>query len=80
MKTRVQKWGNSLALRIPKSFTIETGIEDGAPVEVTLRDGTIVIVPLARPAYTLTQLLADITPENLHAEIESGEATGRESW
>jgi len=80
MRTRVGKWGNSLALRIPKSFAADAGIEDESAVEVTLQDGAIVIEPVSVPAYSLAQLLADITPENLHAEIDSGEATGREAW
>ena len=80
MRTRVQKWGNSLALRIPKSFAIEAGIEEDAPVDVTLRDGTILITPVTRPVYSLSQLLADITPENLHPEVDTGEARGGEAW
>ncbi len=80
MKTRVQKWGNSLALRIPKSFAVEAGIEEDAPVDVTLHDGAILITPVARPAYSLSQLLADITPENLHPEVDTGEVRGGEAW
>ena len=80
MRTRVQKWGNSLALRIPKSFAIEAGLEGDSPVEITLHDGTILIAPVARPAYSLAQLLAEITPENLHPEVDTGEARGGEAW
>jgi antitoxin MazE len=80
MRTRVHKWGNSLALRIPKSFAADAGIEDDSAVEVTLQDGAIVIEPVASPTYSLAQLLVNITPENLHAEVDTGEATGREAW
>ncbi len=80
MKTRVQKWGNSLALRIPKSFALEAGIAGNTPVDITLQDGAIVIVPVARLSYSLAELLAGITPENLHPEIEAGEAKGGEAW
>jgi antitoxin MazE len=80
MKTRVQKWGNSLALRIPKSFASELGLENESPVEVTLSDGKLVIAPVVKPNFTLKQLLAKVTPENIHHEIETGPAIGNETW
>ena len=80
MRTRVQKWGNSLALRIPKSFASEVGLQKEASVEVSLVDGTLVIKPLARPKPTLRQLLAKITKDNLHHEVATGAAVGNEAW
>ena len=80
MKTRVQKWGNSLALRIPKSFASEVGLKSGSPVEVSLADGKLVIAPIAKPELTLRQLLAKVTPENIHHEVETGPAVGNEIW
>ncbi|MBM3173305.1 MAG: AbrB/MazE/SpoVT family DNA-binding domain-containing protein [Chloroflexi bacterium] len=80
MKTRVQKWGNSLALRIPKSFADEVGLQKETPVEVSLADGKLVITPVAKPKPTLRQLLAKVTEENLHHEIDTGSATGNETW
>jgi antitoxin MazE len=80
MRTRVGKWGNSLALRIPKQFAADAGIEDESVVQVTLQNRTIVIEPVAVPTYSLAQLLAKITPENLHAEVDTGEAIGGEAW
>lgn len=80
MKTRVQKWGNSLALRIPKSFADEVGLQRETSVEVSLADGKLVITPLAKPKQTLKQLLAKITKENLHQEIDTGSAAGNETW
>lgn len=80
MKTRVQKWGNSLALRIPKSFASEVGLQKETPVEVSLADGKLVITPLSQPKLTLKQLLAKITKDNLHSEIETGPAVGNEAW
>ncbi len=80
MKTRVQKWGNSLALRIPKSYASEVGLKRDSPVEVTAEDGKIVIAPVARPQLTLKQLLAKVTPENLHHEVETGSVMGNEAW
>jgi len=80
MKTRVQKWGNSLALRIPKSFAIEVGLQRETAIEISLADGKLVITPVAKPNLTLKQLLAKVTKENLHHEINTGPAAGNETW
>ena len=80
MRTRVQKWGNSLALRIPKSFAIEVGLERETSVEVSLADGKLVITPVAKPKLNLKQLLAKVTKENLHHEVDTGPARGNETW
>ncbi|MBM3166781.1 MAG: AbrB/MazE/SpoVT family DNA-binding domain-containing protein [Chloroflexi bacterium] len=80
MKTRVQKWGNSLALRIPKAFADEAGLQKETPVELSLADGKLVITPVAKPKLTLRRLLAKVTEENLHHEIDTGSATGNETW
>lgn len=80
MKTRVQKWGNSLALRIPKSFADEVGIRKETPVEVSLADGKIVVTRLTKPKLTLEQLLSKVTEENLHHEVDTGSAVGNETW
>ena len=80
MKTRVKKWGNSLALRIPKSFADEVGLQRETSVEVSLADGKLVITPLAKPKLTLRQLLAKVTKENLHREVDTGSAIGDETW
>lgn len=79
MKVQIQKWGNSLALRIPKSFAVETKIEQGSTVEVTLEKEQIVVKPVKKE-ITLENLLADVTEENLHAEIDFGKAEGKEVW
>jgi len=80
MKTRVQKWGNSLALRIPKSFATEVGLQRETPIEISLADGKLVITPVAKPELTLKQLLAKVTKENLHHEFNTGHAVGHEMW
>lgn len=79
MQTRIQKWGNSLALRIPKSFAAETQLTQDTLVDLTLQDGKLVITPL-EPTVTLEQLLALVTPENQHGEQETGKAMGQEVW
>ena len=80
MKTRIQKWGNSLALRIPKSFANEVGFQKETSVEISLADGKLVITPVAKPKLTLKELLSKITPENLHHEVDTGATVGNETW
>jgi antitoxin MazE len=80
MRTRIHRWGNSLALRIPKSFAAEVGLHHDAPVDLSLVDGKLVIAPIMEPAPTLDQLLAGITDENLHAEVDTGPVVGNEAW
>ncbi len=80
MKTRVQKWGNSLALRIPKSFANEVGLQKETSVEVSLADGKLIITPVTKPKLTLRQLLAKVTKENLHHEVDTSSAVGNETW
>jgi antitoxin MazE len=80
MLTKVQKWGNSLALRIPKAFAEDARLESDSIVEVTLRNGQLVVKPVASPEWTLEKLLAGVTKKNLHHEVDSGVPVGKESW
>lgn len=80
MRTRVQKWGNSLALRIPKSFADEVGLQKETPVDISLDDQRLVITPVSRPKPTLKQLLAEVSSDNLHHEADTGVAVGNEAW
>lgn len=80
MKARVQRWGNSLALRIPKAFASELGLEPGSAVEVALEDGTLSVRPSPTPAYRLEQLLSEVTAANRHGEEDLGLPTGGEVW
>ena len=79
MKSKVQKWGNSLALRIPKTFAEEAHFVDGSDVDLHLRDGRLVVVPIL-PRPTLKELLKEVRPENLHDETVTGEPQGGEVW
>jgi antitoxin MazE len=82
MKTRIQKWGNSLAVRIPKSFAAGLGFTENTPVEMTPDDDALVIRADREGVWDLDSLLAGVTDENLHPEweAEAGEAgpEGRE--
>ena len=80
MQTRVQLWGNSLAMRIPKSFAIEVGLVDNALVDIRLVDGQLIVKPIIQPEFTLEQLLTEVTEDNLHGEINTGPAMGNEAW
>ena len=80
MKTRVQKWGNSLALRIPKSFAEEAGLHADAAVELSLVKGRLVVQRIRPQPLRLEELLRAITDENLPGEWDTGPAAGREVW
>ena len=80
MKTTVQQWGNSLALRIPKAFAEQTSIKKGTPITLTVQNGQMVMRPLKRPKYSLKQLVSKITPQNRHAETDWGRPMGKEVW
>lgn len=79
MTTTIQKWGNSLGLRIPRPMTREIGLEDGAEVDIQMDHGSIVIRP-AKKKHTLRDLLAGVTPANRHPETDWGAPEGKEAW
>jgi len=77
MKAKVQKWGNSLAVRIPKAFAEELSLHPDADVELSVRQGDLVLAPRRRE-YTLEELVRKITPGNRHEETDFGPPVGRE--
>ena len=80
MQTKIQKWGNSLAVRIPQAFVKETHVAYGTVVDLSLDNGRIVIDPHPEPEYRLSDLLKGVTKENLHAEAGTGRPVGQEVW
>ncbi len=80
MRVRVQKWGNSLAIRIPKPFAAEAGVSDGGEVDLAVSRGRLVVAPLAAARYRLRELLAGVTAANRHNEADFGGRVGREIW
>ena len=80
MQTQVKKWGNSLALRIPKSLAEQLSLKMNAEVEIQVVGDQLMIKPLPEPELTLEALLSQITDENLHEEVETGTAVGGEVW
>ncbi len=78
-QTQVQKWGNSLAIRIPKPLAAELGLGQNSAITVSVIAGKLIVEPV-KPTYVLADLLAQVKPENLHREIETGQVVGNEAW
>ncbi|MCC6300590.1 MAG: AbrB/MazE/SpoVT family DNA-binding domain-containing protein [Anaerolineales bacterium] len=80
MLTKVQRWGNSLALRIPKAFALDAQLENDSMVEISVVDGQIIVKPVSAPSWTLEELLRGINKRNIHSEIDTGDPAGNEVW
>ena len=80
MRSRVQQWGNSLALRIPKAFAADVGLSRNAEVELQIVDGKLQISPVPREELSLESLVSQITPENRHEEVLFEGPVGKEVW
>ncbi len=80
MKSTVQKWGNSLAIRIPKSFAKEINLSQGAEIDLVLFDNKIQIKPIKKKKLALDDLLCQVTEENIHKVVDTGTAVGKEIW
>ncbi len=77
MRTQVTRWGNSLAVRLPRAYAAQLGVSEGSAIEIVARGDALV---LHKPRYVLDELLAGVTPGNLHGETRTGGAVGREEW
>ena len=80
MRAKVQRWGNSLAVRIPKSFAQEIGLAADSQVDMHIVDGSLLVEPVAVSSLALDELLAAVTDDNLHGEADSGLPMGDEVW
>lgn len=80
MRVKVQMWGNSLALRIPKSFAKETGLYDGSSVNLSLDGEKLIIEPASEEEYNLVDLLSEVNESNIHGEVIYGSPRGKELW
>ena len=80
MRVQVQKWGNSLALRIPKPFAEDVGVNEGTLVDVSVTDGRLMAEPVSFRRVRLDDLLRRVTKRNRHGETATGRAVGRETW
>lgn len=77
MSATIQKWGNSLAIRIPKATADQANLIEGTPIEIVAEGGRIVLSPIRRP-YRLEEMLAAVTDKNRHDEVDLGPPVGRE--
>jgi len=80
VQIKIQRWGNRLGLRIPRSFAEETGVAAGSEVDLSIQDGDLLVKPTRRRRYRLKDLLRNVTTKNLHAEVDMGGPVGREVW
>jgi len=80
MKSKIQMWGNSLALRIPKPFANQAKICEGSYVDISIEKEKIIISSLRDSEYSLTEILSKINKNNIHDEISYGDPQGEEIW
>ena len=80
MIQKIDRWGNSLGLRLPKTLTEQLSLNEGSTVVVTLEKNALVLRPQKRKDETLKQLLEHITPDNLHGAVDWGKPQGKEVW
>ena len=79
METTVQKWGNSLAIRIPKNITRDAKVEEGSSINIKFENGNIILTP-SKKEHSLAELIKNITDENIHSELSTGSPVGGEIW
>jgi len=80
MQTTIKKWGNSLALRIPKLLALDANLKLNNFVEISIDQGSIIITPISKKEYSLEKLLKGISKNNLHGEFNTGSPVGKEIW
>ena len=80
MHTKITKWGNSLALRIPKSFALNANLKQNELVDLSIEKERIIITPIHEKEYSLKELLDKVTESNLHGEFDTGGPVGKEIW
>ena len=80
MRASVEKWGNSLAVRIPKAIAEESRLTKGSAVELSLVDWKVVLTPHRRRKYSLAELLGKVTKRNRPSEWDTGKPVGKEAW
>jgi len=80
MTSTIQKWGNSLALRIPKALARDVHLESGSVVNLSVRGGAVVIEPASKRKYELDDPLKRVSKKNIHRSLDTGPTVGREVW
>ena len=80
MITKIQKWGTSLAVRIPKALAEDVPVQVGSRVDLTVKNGCLMLAPAKALDYDLESLLDQVAPNNLHGEVDFGQRIGKEAW
>jgi len=80
MQVQVQKLGTSLALLIPHVYFEAINIKEGAFIDLSISEGKLIATPMVEHKYSLAELVAGVTQENLHGEVDTGNAAGQEIW
>ena len=80
MRATITRWGQGLALRVPRKLALEAGLSEGAEVELTAHPGGLDVAAVAGHVPSLAELLAQITDANRHEAVDSGPAVGAEVW
>ena len=80
MIATVQKWGNSLGVRIPKTIAEDSSIRAGSAIEMRVQDGRVILEPQKTRKYHLGTMIKSVTSRNMHSEIDTGPRTGKEAW
>jgi len=79
-QSQVSRWGNSLAIRIPRNILRDAGVEEGDRLSLDLAKDGAIVIRSTRRKYSLDELVAGITPKNRHSETDWGEPRGKEAW
>ena len=79
MQTQIKKWGNSLALRIPKLLALGVNLKQNELVNLSIDKDSIIITPIGEKKYSLEKLLKGVTKSNLHGEFNTGAPVGKEN-
>ena len=80
MQAIIKKWGNSLALRIPKLLALDANLKQNKLVDISFDKGSIIITPIDEKEYSLKKLLEGVSKNNLHGEFDTGTPVGKEIW
>ena len=80
MQTTIKKWGNSLALRIPKLLALDANLKLNEMVDISINQGSIIITPISDKEYSLEKLLKGVSENNLHGEFDTEVPVGKEIW
>ena len=77
---KLQKRGNSIALCIPKAFAEKMNLQPNSPIELVIDGNKLMVVPVTEPVFSLDELLAGVTEDSRHDEVDAGAAAGNEAW